>query len=58
MHAIDLNTVRILPPVPKPPKILRVGLNYDDHLAESGLKKPVYRAAQIKLARLPALQHH
>jgi acylpyruvate hydrolase len=42
MPAIDLNAVRILPPVPKPPKILCVGLNYDDHLAESGLKKPVY----------------
>src|SRR5260370_2974343 len=42
MHAIDLNAVRILPPVPKPPKILCVGINYDDHLAESGLKKPVY----------------
>src|SRR5271163_2169722 len=42
MHAIDLNAVRILPPVPQPPKILCVGLNYDDHLAESGLKKPVY----------------
>ena len=42
MHAIDLSTVRILPPVPKPPKILCVGLNYDDHLEESGLKKPVY----------------
>lgn len=41
-RAIDLNTVRILPPVPKPPKILCVGLNYDDHLEESGLKKPVY----------------
>src|SRR3984957_5561582 len=41
-QAIDLNTVRILPPVPKPPKILCVGLNYDDHLEESGLKKPVY----------------
>jgi 2-keto-4-pentenoate hydratase/2-oxohepta-3-ene-1,7-dioic acid hydratase in catechol pathway len=42
MHAIDLSAVRILPPVPKPPKILCVGLNYDDHLEESGLKKPVY----------------
>jgi acylpyruvate hydrolase len=42
LHAIDLNTVRILPPVPKPPKIICVGLNYDDHLSESGLKKPVY----------------
>jgi acylpyruvate hydrolase len=41
-HAIDLNTVRLLPPVPKPPKILCVGLNYDDHLEESGLKKPIY----------------
>src|SRR5580692_8809707 len=39
---IDLNAVRILPPVPKPSKILCVGLNYDDHLEESGLKKPVY----------------
>jgi acylpyruvate hydrolase len=41
-HAIDLDAIRILPPVPKPPKILCVGLNYDDHLEESGLKKPVY----------------
>jgi acylpyruvate hydrolase len=39
---IDLNRVRLLPPVPEPPKILCVGLNYDDHLAESGLKKPSY----------------
>lgn len=41
-HAIDLNAVRIRPPVLTPPKILCVGLNYDDHLEESGLKKPVY----------------
>ena len=40
--AIDLNAVRLLPPVPVPPKILAVGLDYDDHLAESGLKKPDY----------------
>ena len=40
--AIDLNAVRLLPPVPVPPKILCVGLNYDDHLEESGLKKPAY----------------
>jgi len=39
---IDLSAVRVLPPVPIPPKILCVGLNYDDHLAESGLKKPTY----------------
>src|ERR1700722_15810607 len=41
-HPIHPNAVRILPPVPKPPKILCVGLNYDDPLEESGLKKPVY----------------
>jgi acylpyruvate hydrolase len=39
---IDLNAVRLLPPVPVPPKILCVGLNYDDHLEESGLKRPAY----------------
>jgi 2-keto-4-pentenoate hydratase/2-oxohepta-3-ene-1,7-dioic acid hydratase in catechol pathway len=39
---IDLKAVRMLPPVPTPPKILCVGLNYDDHLEESGLKKPEY----------------
>jgi acylpyruvate hydrolase len=40
--AIDLKAVRLLPPVPVPPKILCVGVNYDDHLEESGLKKPAY----------------
>lgn len=39
---IDLDAVRLLPPVPRPPKILCVGLNYDDHLEESGLAKPSY----------------
>ena len=39
---IDLSAVRLLPPVPVPPKILCVGLNYNDHLQESGLKKPAY----------------
>ncbi len=42
MTAIDLSAVRILPPVPRPPKILCVGVNYDDHIEESGLKKPTY----------------
>src|SRR5271154_271812 len=40
--AVDLNAVRILPPVPKPPKILCVGVNYADHIEESGLQKPTY----------------
>jgi 2-keto-4-pentenoate hydratase/2-oxohepta-3-ene-1,7-dioic acid hydratase in catechol pathway len=41
-NAIDLKSIHILPPIPTPPKILCVGLNYDDHLEESGLKKPTY----------------
>ena len=40
--SVDLKSVRLLPPVPAPSKILCVGLNYDDHLQESGLKKPEY----------------
>jgi 2-keto-4-pentenoate hydratase/2-oxohepta-3-ene-1,7-dioic acid hydratase in catechol pathway len=40
--ALSLSAVRLLPPVPNPPKIICVGLNYDDHLTESGLKKPTY----------------
>jgi acylpyruvate hydrolase len=42
MRAIDLEAIRLLPPIPKPPKVICVGLNYDDHLEESGLKKPEY----------------
>ena len=41
-RAVDLSGVRLVPPVPAPPKILCVGLNYGDHLEESGLKKPQY----------------
>ena len=40
--AIDLSAVRLMPPVPVPPKILCVGVNYKDHLEESGLKQPTY----------------
>lgn len=35
-----LETVRLEAPVPRPPKILAVGLNYADHVAESGLERP------------------
>ena len=48
--AINLNSVRILPPIPAPKKILCVGLNYDDHLEESGLKKPAYPEIFARLA--------
>jgi acylpyruvate hydrolase len=39
---VDIRAVTLLPPVARPPKILCVGLNYDDHLNEAGLKRPEY----------------
>jgi len=55
--AIDLSAVRLLPPVPVPPKILCVGLNYDDHLEESGLKKPTYPEIFARFAT-SLIAHH
>ncbi len=40
--AIDMEAVALLPPLPTPPKILCVGLNYADHSAESGFEVPGY----------------
>jgi acylpyruvate hydrolase len=48
--AIDLNTIRLRPPVPAPPKILCVGVNYDDHLKESGIVKPAYLEIFVRFA--------
>ena len=39
---IDLASVAVLPPLPAPPKIICIGLNYADHSAESGFKTPDY----------------
>jgi len=32
--------VRLLPPIPDPPKVICIGLNYRDHAAETGAKIP------------------
>lgn len=37
---VDLDVVRVLPPVTAPEKIVCVGLNYRDHSAESGFAQP------------------
>ena len=37
---IDLSKVTLLPPVSNPEKIVCIGLNYQDHSAESGFKQP------------------
>src|SRR5437868_3139821 len=35
-----LNAVKLLAPIPRPPKLICVGLNYRDHAAESKLEIP------------------
>jgi 2-keto-4-pentenoate hydratase/2-oxohepta-3-ene-1,7-dioic acid hydratase in catechol pathway len=37
---LPLETATLLAPVPRPGKILGIGLNYADHVAESGIAKP------------------
>ncbi|WGS55135.1 fumarylacetoacetate hydrolase family protein (plasmid) [Paraburkholderia sp. D15] len=46
---IALDEVTLLAPVLRPPKILGIGLNYADHLAESGMAKP---ADQLWFAKM------
>jgi 2-keto-4-pentenoate hydratase/2-oxohepta-3-ene-1,7-dioic acid hydratase in catechol pathway len=36
----DPANVQLLPPVPDPPKVICIGLNYRDHAAESGVPAP------------------
>ncbi len=38
--AVDLESVTLLAPVPRPPKVICVGLNYRDHAKESGMEIP------------------
>src|SRR5947199_3213983 len=46
----ELKQVRLKAPVPHPQKILAIGLNYGDHIAESGVPKP---DRQIWFSKLP-----
>jgi len=45
-----LSAVRLRAPVPDPQKILAIGLNYADHIAESGQPKP---EKQVWFSKLP-----
>lgn len=47
---VDTGTVRFLPPVRRPSKILCVGLNYKAHSAETGLGEPDYPAIFARFA--------
>jgi acylpyruvate hydrolase len=41
-HKKALSSLKFLPPVPRPGKIICLGLNYADHAAEGGHQKPTY----------------
>ena len=41
-HRIPLADVQLLAPIPRPRKYLGIGLNYADHVDETGLEKPEY----------------
>lgn len=39
---LALADVRLLAPIPQPPKFLAAGLNYTDHIAETGMDTPAF----------------
>jgi 2-keto-4-pentenoate hydratase/2-oxohepta-3-ene-1,7-dioic acid hydratase in catechol pathway len=41
---IPLEAAHLRPPVPRPPKFLAIGLNYADHIAETGRERPEFPA--------------
>jgi ureidoglycolate lyase len=45
-----LNDVRLLAPIPRPGKIFAIGLNYADHIAESGMPAPEHQVWFAKAA--------
>ena len=47
---IPTDEVRLLPVVPAPSKVLCVGLNYADHIAETGRDTPTYPVLFVKFA--------
>ena len=38
-----LKSVRLLPPIPRPGKIMAIGLNYADHIRETGHEMPAHQ---------------
>jgi 2-keto-4-pentenoate hydratase/2-oxohepta-3-ene-1,7-dioic acid hydratase in catechol pathway len=42
-EVVSLEEVRLLPPIERPSKIMAMGLNYADHVAEAGLDTPKHQ---------------
>ena len=51
-HGVPLDeaAIRYLPPVPAPPKVLCIGLNYRDHTQESGFEQPAHPTVFARFA--------
>jgi ureidoglycolate lyase len=42
-HALNMSELRLLAPIARPGKLLAIGLNYKDHIQESGLPTPAHQ---------------
>ena len=50
-NRIALEDVKLMAPIARPPKFLAVGLNYADHVAETGLETPAF---PLVFAKMPS----
>jgi ureidoglycolate lyase len=53
-EVVSLEEVRLLPPIERPSKIMAMGLNYADHVAEAGLDTPKH---QVWFCKQPNTVH-
>src|SRR5437868_2851096 len=49
-HVLKLGEVRLLAPIARPGKIMAIGLNYADHIAESKMATPEH---QVWFSKMP-----
>src|SRR5690242_19621978 len=49
-ETLPFQAAQLLAPIPRPPKILAIGLNYADHIAESGQPSPTHQTWFAKAA--------
>lgn len=48
-ESIDEQNIQFLPPIPRPPKIICIGLNYLDHTKESKFEQPTYPTVFLRV---------
>src|SRR5579872_3225739 len=50
LHVMELSKVKLMAPIPRPGKIMAIGLNYADHIEETKATKP---DKQIWFSKMP-----